>query len=625
MTQTRSKFCYKALDLGKDQIRLLTLLREPDEDGRLRCEIATFDLAIAPEFQALSYEWGSPEQLWDMRVEDGLLSIRQNLWVFLEMFREAERNDIFLWIDQICINQDDDAERGHQVKLMGSVYTKSVRTVVWLGSSEGVDTAISEAFSRHGPLLSGWQRKGVHCEVDHVRAEGLCIDGNCAICNWTFRRGDDRSLDARDRDAWNSSVPADNAQVSHGLANNLQDLCDLIYWDRLWIIQENVLAKECIFFLGHHRYSRYDIEQYCTLQERFYHRNPRNSLKTSHVSALTQLVKPISDLTLEQVIIKFSKEYLAYSDPHDVIYALLGLFGPTHRIPVDYQSTLPEVHELLMNAIILSPTLVQTLQDADSEVLHFNLHKISQRLGLTPLWTEWLGPVSNVSLRTETKSGTMNEFLKCLGYLEQVGLLKGRWTAYELGAIMHTIRQIRHAISLPLMTYKSHSGPWSKPLIISECTDSIESINSATPPDLASLLSAIAASAKNWDRAQQASLSSWQDMFRFPVMIRNKRWARSNVVATAQLKNHRVTAQDTPEPQYRATEDYSSILPVKTYRMGPCYICRTPRLALDSHDASWSFLDTESTGSSSSRPRPMTTPTEEDQRFSSILNDTDCQ
>lgn len=42
-----------------------------------------------------------------------------------------------LWIDQLCINQDDLQERGNQVKIMHLIYKRAVRTVVFLSSGEG--------------------------------------------------------------------------------------------------------------------------------------------------------------------------------------------------------------------------------------------------------------------------------------------------------------------------------------------------------------------------------------------------------------------------------------------------------------------------------------------------------
>jgi hypothetical protein len=50
------------------------------------------------------------------------------------MFRESAV-EMILWIDAICINQEDITERGHQVQLMGRVCSKATRVLVWLGEA----------------------------------------------------------------------------------------------------------------------------------------------------------------------------------------------------------------------------------------------------------------------------------------------------------------------------------------------------------------------------------------------------------------------------------------------------------------------------------------------------------
>jgi hypothetical protein len=48
-----------------------------------------------------------------------------------------------LWIDQLCINQSDSAEKSAQVPLMKEVYSKAKQTIVWLGpAADGSDLAM---------------------------------------------------------------------------------------------------------------------------------------------------------------------------------------------------------------------------------------------------------------------------------------------------------------------------------------------------------------------------------------------------------------------------------------------------------------------------------------------------
>jgi hypothetical protein len=57
-----------------------------------------------------------------------------------------------MWIDAICINQQDLGERAQQVQLMGSIYTGAARVVVWLGPEEDDSTRaleLVEWFAKH--------------------------------------------------------------------------------------------------------------------------------------------------------------------------------------------------------------------------------------------------------------------------------------------------------------------------------------------------------------------------------------------------------------------------------------------------------------------------------------------
>lgn len=49
-----------------------------------------------------------------------------------------------MWIDQCCINQSDDLEKGKQVQLMGDIYKKAERTTIWLGESDETVPRVQE-------------------------------------------------------------------------------------------------------------------------------------------------------------------------------------------------------------------------------------------------------------------------------------------------------------------------------------------------------------------------------------------------------------------------------------------------------------------------------------------------
>jgi hypothetical protein len=164
-------FTYRSMPLDKSrtEIRLLRLLHARDPSAPLACRI--FVSALGPSgprhpYKALSYVWGDPAKIHTISVlvepradgdiddadadgkpdhasaveySDGesvaaslLLGIIENLHAALVALRDADE-DVTLWIDQICINQEDNAEKESQVGLMGRVYSSASQVIVWLG------------------------------------------------------------------------------------------------------------------------------------------------------------------------------------------------------------------------------------------------------------------------------------------------------------------------------------------------------------------------------------------------------------------------------------------------------------------------------------------------------------
>jgi hypothetical protein len=53
-----------------------------------------------------------------------------------------------VWLDMICIHQQDIAERNHQVRQMGEFYKKAGRVITWLGQAdEDSDLAMEDLAS----------------------------------------------------------------------------------------------------------------------------------------------------------------------------------------------------------------------------------------------------------------------------------------------------------------------------------------------------------------------------------------------------------------------------------------------------------------------------------------------
>lgn len=115
-------------------IRLLEFPGNTDEDRPLKVTIRVVDIEEATiPYVALSYTWGEPNFSKDLLLDgDEVLRITPSLAAALRRFRYASALR-WIWVDAICINQQDDAEKTMQIPLMGKIYRRASRVMVWLG------------------------------------------------------------------------------------------------------------------------------------------------------------------------------------------------------------------------------------------------------------------------------------------------------------------------------------------------------------------------------------------------------------------------------------------------------------------------------------------------------------
>ena len=196
---------YQDLDPTKRQIRLLSL--KDDEDDIISCTLQTFDLEAAPNYKALSYEWGPPEPKQTILVNGIEVHISPNLFEFLQVYRKREDRGL-IWIDQLSINQMDDRERGHQVGMMEHIYRNAELTYLWLGQDH--EGALPMATIKN--LLELWVSMGRCCQGD----EDLI---------------------------WNTNT-GKLAGTSYTLLKRLP------YWGRHWVLQEIILSRAKLVLYG---------------------------------------------------------------------------------------------------------------------------------------------------------------------------------------------------------------------------------------------------------------------------------------------------------------------------------------------------------------------------------------
>jgi hypothetical protein len=96
---------------------------------------------IETEYVCLSYRWGDDDANTSKSIllDGKLFVVRQNLHDFLDLASsEHEWSEVTqrrYWIDALCINQSDGAERNHQVAQMGNIFASARNVHVWLGKT----------------------------------------------------------------------------------------------------------------------------------------------------------------------------------------------------------------------------------------------------------------------------------------------------------------------------------------------------------------------------------------------------------------------------------------------------------------------------------------------------------
>ncbi|KAJ4180024.1 hypothetical protein NW755_012064 [Fusarium falciforme] len=161
-----TQFQYRGLGEGDQPIRLVTIL--PGSESQpisLQLHHTTMTQEPTPTYEALSYVWGSPDGGVAVSVaysddpHQSTLMVGRNLFVALQHLRRADEPRT-MWIDAVCVNQEDIAERSSQVRNMGNVYVLASRVVVWLGEankdSDFVMSLLRDVGARMQQEPNGW-------------------------------------------------------------------------------------------------------------------------------------------------------------------------------------------------------------------------------------------------------------------------------------------------------------------------------------------------------------------------------------------------------------------------------------------------------------------------------------
>jgi hypothetical protein len=303
---------YEPLPKGKF-FRVLKL-QPGDAKGEIDCslEIRNFETCTGA-YEAISYVWGDSANTVEVRCNGLRVSITNSLARALKNFRRRHEHRM-LWVDTLCINQKDDREKGHQVRMMGQVYANAKTVLVWLGDdyrNVAADTfaLIRDTNNYFGGLFL--KHRGRYSDMPPLREPyPICVKQK----KW---RG-------------------------------VSTLFDFPWFRRVWTVQEVAIAKECRMFWGSASIDIADVVEICVWFDRrddFYNIVKRLTRRVRHLSSTNiQLYSHydtyhaeawqrsrtgLEDLAASMreksflTVLKAARKLKA-TDPRDHVYAFLG-------------------------------------------------------------------------------------------------------------------------------------------------------------------------------------------------------------------------------------------------------------------------------------------------------------
>lgn len=210
---TNENFTHEPLNRDEQSIRVIKL-QKGTRKGDVHCDLKHIDIEDNT-YVCLSYVWGEPEPTCKIYINGKSFQVRQNLYNFLIRARKFRKQE-WLWIDAICIDQTDNDERGHQVRLMALIYSRAKHVLVYPGE---VPKTVNLVY--YIVRITRWMVDGgaVSNQILEILRIFLCF-GPLLV------------------------MAALDEMMQPIYRKKLEQFHDLEYWQRVWIIQELMLSKQ---------------------------------------------------------------------------------------------------------------------------------------------------------------------------------------------------------------------------------------------------------------------------------------------------------------------------------------------------------------------------------------------
>lgn len=285
-------YSYENLNFNNHEIRILVLKLE-DKKHRWSCSLEHVSLNEPGPYMALSYHWGDPSKLRRIRIGSSTVFVTANLKDALRAILKARHKlcrdpskPIRLWVDAVCINQEDDQERSQQVQRLSQIYSRAEQVVAWVGPT----------------------------------------------------KGNGRKLSSNDIESLKDLRTLGPERFVFQLTAKQHEAADLLfserYWRRVWIIQEITVASKVTILYGGCDFQWDDVVAIISLLKEMKgsseNANYNKFLKATHLLEFRDEYAGPTGISLLEAMI-WSRLALA-TELRDKIFALLGLCVEPFRV-----------------------------------------------------------------------------------------------------------------------------------------------------------------------------------------------------------------------------------------------------------------------------------------------------
>ncbi|RGP65875.1 heterokaryon incompatibility [Fusarium longipes] len=309
---------YKSLDrLDKDGSFRLVEIAPGHGSEKLECRLHISNWRTS-QYEALSYCWGDPTPCHQILMNGLPFGTANELHNALLHLRYPDKPR-FLWVDAMCINQEDDKEKSQQIRFMREIYRSASNTIVWLGEcpDEYLDNQ-ERVYARNNShhLISSLVGPERFATKDWTYTEAIFLFAN------SLQHAIPSSVADQRRDL------VAGLSMDESLSDPVRSLSDRPWWTRMWTLQELVVSRNITI-----QVDKYSIEweKWCFLMDSV---NPVNMLSPSNLYGALKRSRDDyqrnehvggPDGLLELLYMFRHKEC---TQKPDMLYALLGLVRP---------------------------------------------------------------------------------------------------------------------------------------------------------------------------------------------------------------------------------------------------------------------------------------------------------